>query len=48
MDPKSQADRFVGTDVSKARVDEHVRSDGAAFYCTTDSEGLAELDHMSA
>jgi hypothetical protein len=43
MDAKSEADRFIGIDVSKAWFDVHVRPDGAAFYCTTDSEGLAEL-----
>jgi len=37
------ADRFVGIDVSKARVDVHVRPDGAAFFSATDTEGLAEL-----
>lgn len=37
------ADRFVGIDVSKARVDVHVRPDGIAFFSATDAEGLAEL-----
>ena len=31
MDVESTADRFVGIDVSKARVGVHVRPDGAAF-----------------
>jgi transposase len=43
MDAKTEADRFIGIDVSKARVDVHVRSEGSAFYCTTDTDGLAEL-----
>jgi transposase len=43
MDAKSETDRFTGIDVSKARVDIHVRPDGTAFHCPTDSEGLAEL-----
>jgi transposase len=43
MDAKSEADRFVGIDVSKVRVDAHVRPDGTAFYCMTDTDGLAEL-----
>lgn len=37
------ADRFVGIDVSKARVDVHIRPDGTAFVSATDPEGLAEL-----
>lgn len=37
------ADRFVGIDVSKARVEVHVRPDGIAFFSATDAEGLAEL-----
>jgi transposase len=36
-------DRFVGIDVSKARVDVHVRPDGTAFGCATDPEGLGAL-----
>jgi len=43
MDAKSETDRFIGIDVSKPRVDVHVRPDGTAFYCTTDSAGLAEV-----
>ena len=43
MDVETTADRFVGIDVSKARVDVHVRPDGAAFFSATDTEGLAEL-----
>ena len=43
MDVESTADRFVGIDVSKARVDVHVRPEGTAFYCATDTEGLAAL-----
>jgi len=43
MDAKTQADRFIGIDVSKARVDVHVRPDGIVFCCATDSDGLAEL-----
>jgi transposase len=43
MDVATAADRFVGIDVSKARVDVHVRPDGAAFGCATDAEGLATL-----
>jgi transposase len=34
---------FVGIDVSKARVDVHVRPDGIAFGCATDPEGLGAL-----
>lgn len=43
MESTHAADRFVGIDVSKSWVDVHVRPDGAAFRCTTDGEGLAEL-----
>jgi transposase len=43
MDVETTADRFVGIDVSKARVDVHVRPDGAAFGSTTDPEGLGAL-----
>ena len=43
MDVETTADRFVGIDVSKARVDVHVRPDGTAFFSATDTEGLAEL-----
>lgn len=43
MDVETTADRFVGIDVSKARVDVHVRPDGTAFWSATDTEGLAEL-----
>jgi transposase len=43
MDAETEADRFVGIDVSKARVDVHVRPEGSVFYCTTDTDGLAEL-----
>jgi transposase len=43
MDVETTADRFVGIDVSKARVDVHVRPDGAAFFSATDAAGLAEL-----
>jgi transposase len=43
MDGRSETDRFIGIDVSKARVDVHVRRDHTTFYCTTDTEGLAEL-----
>ena len=43
MDGKTEAERFVGIDVSKARVDVHVRPDGTAFWSATDTEGLAEL-----
>jgi transposase len=39
----SKTDRFVGIDVSNARVDVHVRPEGIAFYCATDMEGLATL-----
>ena len=42
MEAKSETDRLIGIDVSKARVDVHVRPDGTAFYCTTDTEGLVE------
>jgi transposase len=37
------ADRFVGIDVSKDRVDVHVRPDASAFACATDPDGLAVL-----
>ena len=43
MDVETTADRFVGIDVSKARVDVHVRPDGTALWSATDTEGLAEL-----
>ena len=43
MDVESKAERFVGIDVSKARVDVHVRPDGTAFGCATDPEGLGAL-----
>jgi transposase len=43
MDQPPAADRFVGVDVSKGRVDVHVRPDATAFVCTTDPEGLANL-----
>ena len=43
MDQPPAADRFVGIDVSKGRVDVHVRPDATAFACTTDAEGLADL-----
>jgi transposase len=43
MDQPPAADRFVGIDVSKGRVDVHVRPDAAAFACTTDPDGLAVL-----
>src|SRR6266849_2895815 len=43
MDVETMADRFVGIDVSKARVDVHVRPDGTAFGCATDPEGLGAL-----
>ena len=43
MDNKTEADRFIGIDVSKGRVDVHVRPEGSAFDCTTDTDGLAEL-----
>jgi transposase len=43
MDVETTTDRFVGIDVSKARVDVHVRPDGIAFFGVTDKEGLAEL-----
>jgi hypothetical protein len=29
MDAKTEADRFIGIDVSKARVDVHVRPEGS-------------------
>ena len=43
MDVETTADRFVGIDVSKARVDVHVRPDGTAFGCATNSDGLGTL-----
>ena len=43
MDQPPAADRFVGIDVSKGRVDVHVRPDATAFSCTTDPDGLADL-----
>jgi transposase len=45
MDQPPATDRFVGIDVSKARVDVHIRPDATAFACTTDPDGLAELVH---
>jgi transposase len=43
MDVETKADCFVGIDISKARVDVDVRPAGAAFYGTTNTDGLAEL-----
>ena len=43
MDKPSTTDRSVGIDVSKHRVDVHVRPDALVFACTTDPGGLAEL-----
>jgi transposase len=43
MDVETKADRFVGIDVSKGRVDVHIRPDGMAFGCATDAEGLGRL-----
>ena len=43
MDAKATAERYVGIDVSKARVDVHVRPGGTAFGAATDAEGLAAL-----
>lgn len=43
MDVETTADRFVGIDVSKARVDVPVRPAGDAFGCATDAEGLTTL-----
>jgi transposase len=43
MDKPPAAGRFVGIDVSKGRVDVHVRPDATVFACTTDPEGLADL-----
>ena len=43
MDVATTADRFVGIDVSKARVDVHVRPNDIAFGCATDPEGLGTL-----
>jgi hypothetical protein len=35
MDVETTADRFVGIDVSKARVDVHLRPGGSGFGCAT-------------
>jgi transposase len=43
MDEPPAAERLVGIDVSKGRVDVHVRPGATAFSCTTDAEGLADL-----
>ncbi len=43
MDEPPAAVRFVGIDVSKGRVDVHVRPGVAGFSCATDPEGLADL-----
>ena len=43
MDQPPAADRLVGIDVSKDRVDVHVRPDALAFACTTGPDGLADL-----
>jgi transposase len=43
MDAETKTDRFVGIDVSKARVDVYIRPDGTAFGCATDAEGLGVL-----
>ncbi len=49
MDQPPEADRFVGIDVSKNRVDVHVRPDATAFICATDPDGLADLvNHLTA
>ena len=37
------ADKFVGIDVSKGRVDVHVRPAGMIFACATDPDGLVDL-----
>jgi transposase len=43
MDVETTAERFVGIDVSKSWVDVHIRPDGEAFRCGTDSEDLTKL-----
>jgi transposase len=43
MDEPPATARFVGIDVSKHRVDVHVRPDASTFTCTTDPGGLADL-----
>jgi transposase len=43
MDVETTADRFVGIDVSKARVDVHIRPGGNGFGCATSAEGLGAL-----
>lgn len=43
MSIATTAERFVGIEVSKARVDVQVRPDGTAFGCATDLEGLGTL-----
>lgn len=43
VESKSETERFVGIDVSKARVDVHIRPEGQAFGGATDPEGLGVL-----
>jgi len=43
MDRPPAAEPFVGIDVSKHRVDVHVRPDTTTFACATDPDGLAGL-----
>ncbi len=43
MGKQLAADRFAGINVSKDRVDVHVRPDGTVFACKTDPQGLADL-----
>jgi hypothetical protein len=43
MDGLAEAERFVGIDVAKARVDIHVRPDGRTFGGATDPAGSSAL-----
>jgi transposase len=43
MDEPPPAGRFAGLDISKDRVDVHIRPNGITFACATDPAGLADL-----
>jgi hypothetical protein len=48
MDAKSEADRLIGIDVSKARVDAHVQPDGTAFLLHDRYRGLGRAGQAGA
>jgi transposase len=43
MDKQATPDRYVGIDVGKDRIEVHIRPDGIAFGCATDTKGLESL-----